>query len=100
MNNIKKDDKVRFIGIDKPLYNKDGLEMYALLKEGEIYTVKDSLIVGIYLEEVEGMFLKEHFRVVEFLYEFICKDCREDFASKDPKSNCAACSSRNVKRLN
>lgn len=36
----------------------------------------------------------------EFPYEFICKDCGEDFASKDPKSNCAACSSRNVKRLN
>ena len=36
----------------------------------------------------------------EYPYEFICKDCGEDFASKDPKNNCAACSSPNVKRLN
>ena len=65
MSGIKKSDKVRFIGIDKPLYTKDGLEMYGLLKEGEIYTVKESSIVGLYLEEVEGMFLKEHFRKIE-----------------------------------
>ena len=64
MSDIKKGDKVRFIGVDKPLYTKDGLEMYALLKEGEVYTVKESFIVGLYLEEVEGMFLQEHFRVV------------------------------------
>ena len=64
MSDIKKGDKIRFISIDKPLYTKDGLEMYGLLKEGKIYTVKESFIVGLYLEEVEGMFLKEHFRVV------------------------------------
>ena len=64
MGGIKKSDKVRFIGIDKPLYTKDGLEMYVSLKKGEVYTVKESFIVGLYLEEVEGMFLQEHFRKV------------------------------------
>lgn len=34
----------------------------------------------------------------EYPYEFICKDCGEDFSSKDKETCCAQCSSPNVKR--
>ena len=94
---MNKGDKVMFIPPNFIVYDKEGEEMYTQFKTGIHYTAKDVHTLCIKLEEVEGMFLKEHFRVVEFPYEFICKDCGEDFASKDPKSNCAQCSSPNVK---
>ena len=36
----------------------------------------------------------------EYPYDFYCKDCGEDFSSKDPETCCAQCNSVNVKRTN
>lgn len=32
-------------------------------------------------------------------YEYVCKECGEDFESKNPQSNCASCGSFDIKRV-
>ena len=63
-SDIEKGDTVVFLGLRSILYASDGNELYAGLVRRNKYTVKESFIVGIHLEEVEGMFLKEHFRKI------------------------------------
>ena len=46
------------------MYDTDGNELYVELVPGEIYTVKEALMVCIKLEEFDGIYLKEFFRKV------------------------------------
>lgn len=62
--NIEKGDTVIFLGLERTMYDTNGNELYVGLIPGNKYTVKESFIVGIHLEEIEGMFLKQHFRKV------------------------------------
>lgn len=62
---MKNGDKVIFLGLKNILYNRNGDDMYAGLTPGQIYTIKQSFIIGLYLEEMDGMYLKEHFRVIK-----------------------------------
>ena len=59
--NFKVGDKIRFIGFSHTIYDKDGNELYAELKIGNTYTVKDVFILSIKIEEFDGMYLTEHF---------------------------------------
>ena len=63
-SNIRKGDTVMFLGVDRPVFDINGNQLFVGLTPGNNYTVKQSFIVGLSLEEVEGMFLKEHFRKV------------------------------------
>ena len=55
-------DKVQFLQPNFVVYDKEGNEIYEKLKLGNIYTVKWKGILSISLEEVEGVYLTEHFR--------------------------------------
>ena len=55
-------DKVQFLHPNFVVYDKEGNEIYEKLKSGNIYTVKWKGILSISLEEVEGVYLTEHFR--------------------------------------
>ena len=35
----------------------------------------------------------------EIIYEYICRDCGEDFESKQKQNCCAQCSSPNIRQL-
>ena len=61
-NIFKKGDRVLFLGTPYPVYDREGNEVYAELESGEYYTVKDSYILSIKLEEFDGIYLKEFFR--------------------------------------
>ena len=66
MSNIRKGDKVQFLQPNFIVYDKEGNEVYEKLKPGNIYTVKWKGILSISLEEVEGVYLIEHFRKVKY----------------------------------
>lgn len=59
-------DKVQFLQPNFVAYDKEGNEVYEKLKPGNIYTVKWKGILSISLEEVEGVYLIEHFRKVKY----------------------------------
>ena len=59
-------DKVQFLQPNFVVYDKEGNEVYEKLKPGNIYTVKWKGILSISLEEVEGVYLIEHFRKVKY----------------------------------
>ena len=61
MNNIKKGDKVLFLLPNYPVYDQEGRDIFEKLKPGNIYTVKEIGIISLFLEEVEGGYLIEHF---------------------------------------
>ena len=63
-SNFNVGDKVLFLGTDSTLYDKDGNELYGELNRGEIYTVKEILILSIKIEEFDGIYLKTHFRKI------------------------------------
>ena len=58
-------DKVQFLQPNFVVYDKEGNEVYEKLKPGNIYTVKWKGILSISLEELEGVYLTEHFRKVK-----------------------------------
>ena len=58
--------KVQFLQPNFIVYGKEGNEVYEKLKPGNIYTVKWKGILSISLEEVEGVYLIEHFRKVKY----------------------------------
>ena len=64
-SNFNVGDKVLFLDTDSTLYDKDGNELYGELNRGEIYTVKEILILSIKIEEFDGIYLKTHFRKIE-----------------------------------
>lgn len=64
MNKIKKGDKVLFLQPQYTVYNKNGKDIYENLILGLTYTVKEVGTISISLKEVEGSYLKEHFRKV------------------------------------
>lgn len=65
---FKKGEKVRFLGTEYIMYDTDGNELYVELVPGEIYTIKEALMVCIKLEEFDGIYLKEFFREVTMKY--------------------------------
>ena len=62
---FKKGDRVRFLGTVMPILTPNGFDMHAALEVRGIYTVKDSFIVALQLEEIDGVYLKEHFRKIK-----------------------------------
>ncbi len=61
---FEKGQKLMFLGLDKPVFTTDGLELYTELERGEIYTVKEVYMISVKLEEFDGIYLKEHFRKI------------------------------------
>lgn len=61
MNNIRKGDKVLFLLPNYPIYDQEGRDIFEKIKPGNIYTVKEIGIISLSLEEVEGVYLIEHF---------------------------------------
>ena len=62
---FKNGDKVKFLGTDRIILTTDGINVYDMLEVGKTYIVKQSLIICLELEEIPGVFLKEHFRKIE-----------------------------------
>ena len=62
---FKNGDKVKFLGTDRIILTTDGINVHDMLEVGKTYIVKQPLIICLELEEIPGVFLKEHFRKVE-----------------------------------
>lgn len=65
MNNIRKGDKVLFLLPNYPIYDQEGRDIFEKIKPGNIYTVKEINIISLSLEEVEGVYLIEHFSKIK-----------------------------------
>lgn len=64
MNNIRKGDKMLFLLPNYPIYDQEGRDIFEKIKPGNIYTVKEIGIISLSLEEVEGVYLIEHFNKI------------------------------------
>ena len=61
---FKVGDKVVFIHPNYKIYNRDGVDVYKDLVEGNTYTVNSTSILCIELLESRKMYLKENFRKI------------------------------------
>ena len=64
MSTWSKGDKIQFLLPSYTIYDEEGNNIHEKLKPGDVYTIKQVGIIAITLEEVEGMFLQEHFRKI------------------------------------
>ena len=64
LHNFQPKDKVKFIQPSNLVFDNEGKDAFENLIVGDSYTVKKAYILSLELEEVEGIYLKENFRLV------------------------------------